>query len=67
MTSQFADMTSSSNFFDGILFFLTSLVTDPSFTGSGVMTIFFYKEITQKYPRMGFAYFFFYQNFLHRH
>ena len=59
MTWQFADMTSSSNVFDGFLFFLSSLVTGPRFmsisslvlevhvnniTGSGVMTIFFYKD-----------------------
>ena len=31
MTSQFADMTSSSIFFDFVLFFLSSLVTGPNF------------------------------------
>ena len=31
MTSQFFDMTSSSNLFDVVLFFLPSLVTGPSF------------------------------------
>ena len=31
MTSQFADMTSSSNFFDVTLFLLSSLVTGPGF------------------------------------
>ena len=31
MTSQFSDMTSTSNFFDVVLFFLSSLVTSPSF------------------------------------
>ena len=31
MMSQFADMTSSSNFFDFVLFLLLSLVTGPSF------------------------------------
>ena len=31
MTSQFSDMTSTSNFFDVILFLLSSLVTGPSF------------------------------------
>ena len=31
MTSQFSDMTSTSNFFDVALFLLPSLVTDPSF------------------------------------
>ena len=31
MTSQFSDMTSTSNFFDVALFFLSSLVTGPSF------------------------------------
>ena len=31
MTSQFADMTSTSNFFDIFLFLLSSLVTGPSF------------------------------------
>ena len=31
MTSQFADMTSSSSFFDVVLFLLSSLVAGPSF------------------------------------
>ena len=31
MTSQFTDMTSTSNFFDVVLFLLSSLVTGPSF------------------------------------
>ena len=31
MTSQFSDMTSKSNFFDDVLFLLSSLVSDPSF------------------------------------
>ena len=31
MTSQFANMTSSPNFFDVVIFFLPSLVTDPNF------------------------------------
>ena len=31
MTSQFSNMTSSSNFFDVVLFLLSSLVTGPSF------------------------------------
>ena len=31
LTSQFSDMTSSSNFFDVVLFLLSSLVTGPSF------------------------------------
>ena len=31
MTSQFPDMTSTSNFFDIVLFLLSSLVTGPSF------------------------------------
>ena len=31
VTSQFSDMTSTSNFFDAALFLLPSLVTDPSF------------------------------------
>ena len=31
MTSQFADMTSSSDFFEDILFFLSILVTGPRF------------------------------------
>ena len=31
MTSQFSDMTSTSNFFDVVLFVLSSLVTGPSF------------------------------------
>ena len=48
------DMASSSNFFDVVLFFLSSLVTSPSFkfhvniiTGSQVLTIFFYKGLTR--------------------
>ena len=31
MVSQFSDITSSSNFFDVVLFFLSSLVTGPRF------------------------------------
>ena len=52
MTSQFVDMTSSSNFFDVVLFlnvkfsywskFYVKIITD-----SGVMTIFIYKELTR--------------------
>ena len=39
-------------FFDGLLFLLLNLITGPclmsiSITGSGVMTIFFYKELTR--------------------
>ena len=52
MTSQFAGMTPSSNFFEVVLFLLPSLVTGPSFNvnliiGSGVLTILFYKELTR--------------------
>ena len=52
MTSQFADMTSSSNSFDVPVFFSSSLVTGPSFhvniiTGSEVVTIFVYKGLTR--------------------
>ena len=61
MTSQFANMTSWSFFFDVTVFLLSILVTGPSFmsismTGSGVMTIFIYKgsirnlEIGKKKP-----------------
>ena len=54
MMSQFADMTLSSNYFDDVLFVLPSLVTGPYFnvniiTGSGVITIYLYKELT-RYP-----------------
>ena len=51
MTSQFADMTSSSNFFDIAMFLLSILVTGPgcvnNITGSGVMTIFIHKGLTK--------------------
>ena len=47
MTSQFASMTSSSNFFDVILFLLSSLVAGQSFTASGVTTVYFYEGLTR--------------------
>ena len=54
MTSQIAEMTPSSIFFDIVLFLLLSLLTGPSFmsmlwlvTGSGFMTFFFYKGSTK--------------------
>ena len=50
MTSQFSDMTSTSKFFDVVLFVLSSLVTGRSFniiTGSGIMTIFYHKGLTR--------------------
>ena len=53
MTSQFADMTSPSNFFDFIFFvFLVKFSYWSKFhvniiTGSGVMPIFFYKGLTR--------------------
>ena len=53
---------SSSNFFDGVLFLLSNLVTGPSFmsVSSLVLEFFFQKDIDQKsgnrkYPRVGFA------------
>ena len=53
-------MTLTSNFFDVVLFLFSSLVTGPSFmsicrhviTGSGIITIFFYKGLTRN-PEMG--------------
>ena len=51
MTSQFADMTPLSNFFYIAMFLLSILVTGPgcvnNITGSGVMTIFNYKEFAK--------------------
>ena len=52
MTSQFADIMSPLNFFDVFLFFLSSLVTGPSFLAIPslvleVMTIFFYNGLTR--------------------
>ena len=38
-TSQFADMTSSSNFFDVVVFFLSSLVTGPSFMSTSLLIL----------------------------
>ena len=57
MTSQVVDMTPSSNFFDVVLLLFSSLATGPSFkfhiiTGSGVITIFFYKGLTRN-PEIG--------------
>ena len=39
MTSQFANITSSSNFVDVVLFVLPSLVTDPSFMSMSLLTL----------------------------
>ena len=39
MTSQFSDMTSSSNFFDVVLFLLSILVTGPSFMSISPMVL----------------------------
>ena len=49
MTSQFADMTVSSNFFDVVLFKFNywSKFHLNIMTGSGVVTIFFYKGLTR--------------------
>ena len=57
MTSQFSHMTTSSNFFNVVLFLLSSLVSGPSFMpisshGSGVMTVSFYKGLTRN-PEIG--------------
>ena len=46
MTSQFANMTSSSNFFNIILYCWSQFYVK-IITGSGVMTIFFYKGLTR--------------------
>ena len=48
MTSQFSDMTSSSDFFDAVLFLLSSLVTGPSFMSIISLVLeFFYKGLTR--------------------
>ena len=39
MTSQFSDMTSTSKFFDVVLFFLSILVTDPSFMSTSSLVL----------------------------
>ena len=59
MTSQFADMTSSSNFLGIFLFLLSSLFTGPSFMSISslvlvlwLMTSFFYKRLTRN-PEIG--------------
>ena len=57
MASQFFDMTSSLIPFEGVLFLLSSLVTGLKFhvnviTGSGDMTIFFFKGLTRN-PEIG--------------
>ena len=39
MTSQFSDMTSTSNFFDVVLFLLSSLVTGPSFMSISLLVL----------------------------
>ena len=56
MTSQFPDMTSSSRFFDVVLFLLWSSYWSKCniniITGSGIMPIFFYKGLTRN-PEIG--------------
>ena len=56
MTSQFPDMTSSSRFFDVVLFLLWSSYWSKCnvniITGSGIMPIFFYKGLTRN-PKIG--------------
>ena len=51
MASQFSDMTLSSNFFDVVLFLLSSSYWSKFhvniITGSGIITIFFYKRLTR--------------------
>ena len=53
ITSEFPDMTSSSNFCEAVLILLSILVTGPIkshvniITGSGVMTISFYKGLSR--------------------
>ena len=50
MAIQFSEMTSPSNFFDIVLFLLSSYWSKfhvNIITGSGVMTIFFYKGLTR--------------------
>ena len=39
MTSRFSDMTSSSNFFDSVLFLLSSLVTGPGFMSNSWLVL----------------------------
>ena len=57
MASQFFDMTSSFIPFEGVLLLLSNLVTGLKFhvnviTGSGDMTIFFFKGLTRN-PEIG--------------
>ena len=60
MTSQFSEMTPSSDFFDVVLFLFSSSVHVNIITGSGVMIIFFLWKIdpksgNQKYLILSFA------------
>ena len=64
MTSLFADMESSSKFFDLLLLLFLSLVTGPSFMSISLLVLelwqFTFKGIDQKsgnrkYPRLSFA------------
>ena len=64
MTSQIPDMTSSSIFFDVVLFLLSSLVTGPSFMSISplvrncdniVLKGIDQKSENRKYPRLSFA------------
>ena len=66
MTSQFADMTSSSKLFDVVLFLLSSLVTGPSFMSISSLVLELWQfsfirdwsEIRKsEYPRLSFAQF----------
>ena len=56
MTSQFPDMTSSSEFFDVVLFLLSRLVTGPSFMSISSLFLelwrFFFKGLTRN-PKIG--------------
>ena len=58
MTSKFADMTSSSNCFDIFMFFLSSLVTGPSFMSISSLVLelwlIFYKGLDRN-PEIGNA------------
>ena len=62
MTSQFSDMTSSSNFFDGVLFLLSGLVADPSFLSRSSLVLELLSFIrvdhesgNRKYPLLSFT------------
>ena len=58
MTSQFPESTSSSNLFDVVFVFTVMFSYWSKFhvniiTGSEVMAISFYKELTRNYPEIG--------------